>query len=98
MTTTTAPRLRALALCALLARASTARAASATTAAPPLPLRDLQYAHRPVGFDGGGWVTGLVAHAATGIVYARTDVGSAPVARTRKHRAVRAGQCLGAAG
>jgi hypothetical protein len=74
---TTAPRLRALALCALLARASTARAASATTAAPPLPLRDLQYAHRPVGFDGGGWVTGLVAHAATGIVYARTDVGGA---------------------
>jgi hypothetical protein len=28
-------------------------------------------------FDGGGWVTGLEAHAATGIVYGRTDVGGA---------------------
>jgi hypothetical protein len=40
-------------------------------------LRDVPYEHRVVGFDGGGWVTGLELHAATGIVYARTDVGGA---------------------
>ena len=36
---------------------------------------NLQY--RDVGFDSGGWVTGLYLHAATGIVYQRTDVGGA---------------------
>ena len=35
------------------------------------------FAYRDVGFDSGGWVTGLYAHAATGIVYQRTDVGGA---------------------
>ena len=42
-----------------------------------LALRDLSYVQRPVGFDGGGWVTELVAHESTGIIYARTDVGGA---------------------
>jgi hypothetical protein len=35
------------------------------------------YTARNVGFDGGGWVTGLEVHASTGIIYARTDVGGA---------------------
>lgn len=35
------------------------------------------YEMRSAGFDGGGWVTGIEAHAASGIVYARTDVGGA---------------------
>ena len=62
----------------LLARALFSAAlsrAAAAPAPPPLALRDLPYAHRPVGLDGGGWVTALETHAATGIVYARTDVG-----------------------
>lgn len=37
----------------------------------------LSFDYRPVGFDGGGWVTGLETHAHTGIVYLRTDVGGA---------------------
>ena len=43
-----------------------------------LPLAsNLTYVQRLVGFDGGGWVTGLVLHESTGIIYARTDVGGA---------------------
>ena len=37
----------------------------------------VNFTYRDVGFDGGGWVTGLETHASTGIVYARTDVGGA---------------------
>lgn len=39
--------------------------------------RSFSFEYRPVGFDGGGWVTGLEAHASTGLVYLRTDVGGA---------------------
>ena len=52
-------------------------ALSLAAAAAPLPLRELAFSQRGVGFDGGGWVTGLVPHAASGVVYARTDVGGA---------------------
>ena len=52
---------------------------AALCASPILALvpANLTYIQRPVGFDGGGWVTGLVLHNSTGIIYARTDVGGA---------------------
>jgi hypothetical protein len=37
----------------------------------------VNFTYRDVGFDSGGWVTGLVLHETTGIVYQRTDVGGA---------------------
>ena len=37
----------------------------------------LTYTQRPVTVDGGGWVTGIAAHAASGLLYCRTDVGGA---------------------
>jgi hypothetical protein len=46
---------------------STAAAAAAATT----------FNYRDVGFDSGGWVTGLYLHEPTGIVYQRTDVGGA---------------------
>jgi hypothetical protein len=49
--------------------------AAAAAAAPPSRLPSFSY--RDVGFDSGGWVTGLYVHESTGIVYQRTDVGGA---------------------
>jgi hypothetical protein len=57
------------ALCSLGAAA--AAAAAAVPAPPP------SFSYRDVGFDSGGWVTGLYVHNSTGIVYQRTDVGGA---------------------
>ena len=37
----------------------------------------ISFEYRSVGFDGGGWVTGLETHFSTGIIYLRTDVGGA---------------------
>jgi len=41
------------------------------------PAAAVTFTYRDVGFDSGGWVTGLYPHDATGIVYQRTDVGGA---------------------
>ena len=47
---------------------------AASAAAPPSRP---SFSYRDVGFDSGGWVTGLYVHESTGIVYQRTDVGGA---------------------
>ena len=47
-------------------------ASASARAAPPL-----SFEYHDVGFDSGGWVTGLYLHRRTGIVYQRTDVGGA---------------------
>ena len=30
------------------------------------------YTHRPIGLDGGGWVTGMVQHESSGLLYGET--------------------------
>ena len=58
-------------LVALLCCCSTASGGRGSDAAAA------SFAYRDVGFDSGGWVTGLYVHETTGIVYQRTDVGGA---------------------
>jgi len=40
-------------------------------------VAEVQFSYRDVGFDSGGWVTGIYPHTSTGIIYQRTDVGGA---------------------
>lgn len=62
----------------MLLRLQLAAVAAAVAASPSnTVLRDVPYVQRSVGFQGGGWVTGLALHKASGILYARTDVGGA---------------------
>lgn len=49
----------------------------ATTAALVSSSSGPSFSYRDVGFDSGGWVTGLYVHDETGLVYQRTDVGGA---------------------
>jgi len=65
------PAASAALVFALSSRAAAASAAAGRASAAPT------FTYRDVGFDSGGWVTGLYPHAATGIVYQRTDVGGA---------------------
>ena len=61
-------------MCVMCATAAPLNAAAAPLNAAAAPLN---FSYRDVGFDSGGWVTGLYSHAQTGIIYQRTDVGGA---------------------
>jgi hypothetical protein len=57
--------------------AAAALSCSSSAAPPRSSTAAVNFSYRDVGFDSGGWVTGLYVHESTGIIYQRTDVGGA---------------------